>query len=167
MQQLAKSVDTVLTEAYIDIYGEDGESGESGVGASNEVSGAGALPGKGAQGRAVELVTSTSPLSASEEVLALFSGGLADFEAAAPPALHAIGLSQAEIEAALDRQRALVKKQEADEKEAKANQKKKDSAATSNTNGAAIQLNVVHQDAPGSSSSSGVAGGPGGPKGAQ
>jgi hypothetical protein len=165
VQQLARSVDSVLTEAYIDIYGQDGESGESGAGASNEVSGgaAAAAPlGKGISGRAVELVTSTSPLAASEEVLALFSGGLADFEAAAPPALHAIGLSQPEIEAALDRQRTLVKKQEAEEKAAKTDQKKKEAGAASNSNGAAIQLNVVHQEAPGSSSSSGPAG-PAGP----
>jgi len=173
VQQLARSVDSVLTEAYIDIYGEDGESGESGAGASHEVSGGpgtgtGAAPsGKGASVRAVELVTSTSPLAASEEVLALFSGGLADFEAAAPPALHAIGLSQPEIEAALDRQRALVKKQEAEEKAAKSDQKKKEAGAgaASNSNGAAIQLNVVHQEAPGSSSSSSGPAGPARPAG--
>ena len=158
MQQLARSVDSVLTEAYIDIYGEDGESGESGVGASNEVGSAEAgapSGGKGAAaGRAVELVTSTSPLSASEEVLALFSGGLADFEAAAPPALHAIGLSKSEIEAALDRRRVLVKKQEVEEKASKADQKKKkEGAATTSSNGSSVQLNVVHQGGPDSSSS--------------
>lgn len=153
VQQLARSVDSVLTEAYIDIYGEDGESGESGEsGGSRESrdSKGGSAPSGG--GRAVELVTSTSPLSASEEVLALFSGGLADFEAAAPPALHAIGLSQPEIEAALDRQRALVKKQEAEEAAAKADQKRKDGAAAANSGGSSIQLDVVHRDAPGSSS---------------
>lgn len=172
VQQLARNVDSVLTEAYIDIYGEDGESGESGAGVSNEVAveqEAFPAAGKRKSGRSVELVTSTSPLSASEEVLALFSGGLADFEAAAPPALHAIGLSKSEIEAALDRQRALVKKQEVEEKASKADQKKKESSAaasSSNSNGAAIQLNVVHQnaaDASGSSSSG--AGKPGGVQG--
>lgn len=51
----------------------------------------------------VELVTTTAPLSSATEVLALFTGGLADFESAAPLALHAVGLSATEVEAAMER----------------------------------------------------------------
>jgi hypothetical protein len=62
--------------------------------------------------KGVELVTTAAPLSAAAEVMSLFSGGLADFEAAAPLALHAVGLSQAEITAALERHKKLEAKLE-------------------------------------------------------
>ena len=97
VQQLSRSVDSVLTDAYLGVYGNN-------TNAAKEKSTPSMTAGGGSTaGQTIELVTSTSPLSASGEVLALFQGGLADYEAAAPLALHAVGLSQIDIEAALER----------------------------------------------------------------
>jgi hypothetical protein len=74
---------------------------------------ASSLPSVGANAReGIELVVAASPLSSTEEVLALFTGGIADFEAAAPLALNAVGLDPDQIQQALKRQ----KKREAEEK---------------------------------------------------
>lgn len=70
VQQLAKTLDSILTRAYSDIYGAE---------------------------EGVELVTTTSPLAAADEVLRLYSSGLADFKVAAPLALNAIGVGQGGI----------------------------------------------------------------------
>ena len=48
----------------------------------------------------LELIT--APLAASEEVLALFAGGLCPAEVAVPSVLHAIGASKDQIEDAVD-----------------------------------------------------------------
>jgi hypothetical protein len=72
---LAKSVNEILTEAYLDIYPDD----------SGDVT--------------LELIT--APLAASEEVLALFQGGVAPAEVAVPACLHAIGASREQIEDAV------------------------------------------------------------------
>ena len=61
----------VLTEAYQDLYPED------------------------AADVTLELVT--APLAATEEVIALFTAGLAPVEVAVPACLHAIGASREEI----------------------------------------------------------------------
>ena len=76
VSSLAKSINEVLTEAYIDVYGE--EEGD------------------------VSLELITAPLAASEEVLALFAGGLCPAEVAVPSVLHAIGASKDQIEDAVD-----------------------------------------------------------------
>lgn len=143
MQQLASSIDSVLTEAYIDIYGDGG------INTSNEMKhNGGTTSDSSFVGCGIELVTSTSSLSASEEVLALFTGGLADFEAAAPSALHAIGLSQQEIEAALDRRRALVKKQEVEEKSSRTERTKTEDATAANSQPRAAQPSFAFQKVP-------------------
>ena len=65
----------VLTEAYSDLYPED------------------------AADVTLELVT--APLAATEEVIALFTAGLAPVEVAVPACLHAIGASREEIDDAV------------------------------------------------------------------
>ena len=75
MTSLAKSINQVLTDAYLDVYGsEDGD---------------------------VTLELITAPLAATEEVLALFQAGLAPVEVAVPACLHAIGASKQEIDEAV------------------------------------------------------------------
>lgn len=80
IHQLAHFVDLVLTQAYTDIYSQ------SGGGSDNVVGGE---PDEGD----LELMTTTSPLATSQELVALHTAGLVDFEAAAPLALHAIGVN--------------------------------------------------------------------------
>ena len=65
----------MLSEAYIDVYGE--EEGD------------------------VSLELITAPLAASEEVLQLFQGGLCPAEVAVPSVLHAIGASSDQIDDAV------------------------------------------------------------------
>ena len=76
VSSLAKSINEVLSEAYVDVYGE--EEGD------------------------VSLELITAPLAASEEVLQLFQGGLCPAEVAVPSVLHAIGASKDQIEDAVD-----------------------------------------------------------------
>jgi len=139
VQQLGRKVDTVLTSVYNDIYGagaaldvqmnaDDKKNANQTLGLEETIklttgSGAGASPlldtiDAPDTNDTIELVTTTAPMSAAHEVLALFTGGLADFEAAAPLALHSVGMSAAEIEGALDRYRkregAKKKQEEAD-----------------------------------------------------
>lgn len=72
---LAKSVNEVLSEAYLDVYGaEEGD---------------------------VTLELITAPLAATEEVLALYAGGLCPAEVAVPSVLHAIGASKEQIDDAV------------------------------------------------------------------
>lgn len=79
VSQLAKSVNMVLTMAYRDIYGEGGTEDP------------------------VQLTLLTSPLAATEEVINLFTSGLAPVEVALPAALHAIGANKDEIDAAVEK----------------------------------------------------------------
>lgn len=72
---LAKSINEILTECYAEIYQEDDSD--------------------------VTLELITAPLAASEEVLALFQGGVAPAEVAVPACLHAIGASREQIEDAV------------------------------------------------------------------
>lgn len=85
IQQLSHTLNTILTQAYHDIYGNDSPNGD------------------------ISFTTTVSPLSSAEEVVKLFSSGLADFKVAAPLALHAVGASMSEIEAALERQEGVEK----------------------------------------------------------
>ena len=141
MQQLSRSVDAVLTDAYIDVYGNN----------TNAVLGDAALDKQGpTSGKAIELVTSTSPLSSSSEVLALFKGGLADYESAAPLALHAVGLSQIEIEAAMKR----YEKQSLEEEK----RGKEDRAAETETRSLAIKAQRVALSAGTSDNEAGATG---------
>lgn len=80
VSQLAKSINSVLTMAYRDIYGEDEGDAEPS-----------------------HLQLLTSPLSATEEVLSLYTAGLAPLEIAMPAVLHAIGASNDEIEKAVEK----------------------------------------------------------------
>lgn len=99
VSQLSKFIDQVLTDSFLDLYPDEGS-----FTTSKKV-------GKGdSRAPALELVTTTSPLSATGEVLSLFQGGLADYESAAPLALHSIGLSAVDIEAALKRHKEEVEK---------------------------------------------------------
>ena len=75
MASLAKSVNEVLTEAYQDLYPDD----------TGDVT--------------LELIT--APLAATEEVLALYTAGIAPAEVAVPACLHAIGASKDEIDDAV------------------------------------------------------------------
>lgn len=79
VQRLAKMLDSTLTQAYVDIHGNEDSS------------------------RKIELVTVVSPLSSCEEVLALYQGGLADYEIAAPLALNSVGADVNDIAAAMKR----------------------------------------------------------------
>tara|TARA_B100001094_G_scaffold322082_2_gene370820 strand:- start:1009 stop:1446 length:438 start_codon:yes stop_codon:yes gene_type:complete len=92
VSQLAKSVNSVLTTCYRDIYGtDDGED----VG---------------------QLQLLTSPLSATEEVLNLYTGGLVPVEIAMPTVLHAIGATKDAIDMAMEKAVELQKKKEECEK---------------------------------------------------
>lgn len=75
---MAKVVSQVLTMCYRDIYGEEDDAEE-----------------------AMTLSLLTAPLAATEEVVALFTAGLAPCEIAMPAVLHAIGASKDEIEKAV------------------------------------------------------------------
>lgn len=99
--------------------------------------------GGAASRQGYEVVLTVSPLAATEEVLALFQGGIADYEAAAPLALNAIGLNGEEIQRALKRQ----KQREAEEKaektklESEAKEQRK-SAASQGSQGSTSTLNI-------------------------
>ena len=80
VSQIAKSVNMVLTMAYRDIYGDDDIADEPAM-----------------------LTLLTAPLAATEEVASLFAAGLAPIEIAMPAALHAIGASKDEIDAAIEK----------------------------------------------------------------
>lgn len=86
--QLAKSVNSVLTIAYRDVYasGPDDDLGQ--------------------------LQLLTSPLAATEEVVNLFASGLAPLEIAMPACLHAIGTTKEDIVAAVEKAVAERDKQE-------------------------------------------------------
>ena len=87
--QMAKSVNSVLTMAYRDIYGEDDDTDDP-----------------------AQLQLLTAPLAATEEVIAIFNAGLAPCEIAMPAVLHAIGATKDEIDSAVEK---MCKKEEAQE----------------------------------------------------
>ena len=70
----------ILTMAYRDIYGDEGTADEPAM-----------------------LTLLTAPLAATDEVVSLFSAGLAPVEIALPAALHAIGANKDEIDAAMEK----------------------------------------------------------------
>ena len=77
VSELATTASSVLTLAYRDLYGEETED----VG---------------------ELVLVTSPLAATEEVLALYAGGLLPMEVAMSASMHAIGATRDTIANAIE-----------------------------------------------------------------
>ena len=80
VSQMAKSVSQVLTMCYRDMYGEESDADEP-----------------------MTLSLLTAPLAATEEVVALYTAGLAPCEIAMPAVLHAIGASKDEIEKAVEK----------------------------------------------------------------
>ena len=97
VSQLAKSINDVLTKTYLALY-PDERTGFSG--AREE-----------AADTNVELKLRTAPLAASEELVALFGAQLIDSDVAVPAAMHALGSSNEEIEAALERIKAKEEKE--------------------------------------------------------
>lgn len=91
--QLAKSINTVLTLAYRDIYSE---------GADDDVG---------------QLQLLTSPLAANAEVLQLYTGGLIPVELAMPSVLHSIGASKDVIDRVVEEAMQKKKDEEASLKE--------------------------------------------------
>jgi len=110
VQQLGRAVDGVLTNAYNDIYYD---ADVDGIDSSKSQSGRGNGGSSSQLDLEIELVTTTAPIAVSSEVANLYQIGLADFQSAAPLALHAVGMSATDIQAAIDReedkQRDMVK----------------------------------------------------------
>ena len=98
VSQLASSINNVLTSVYLSIYPDE---------YSDELTG----KRKEAAHTNLELKLRTSPLSASEEIVNLFSAGLIDAESAVPAVLHSLGASSDEIDAALERMREKQEKE--------------------------------------------------------
>lgn len=109
IQQLTLSINEVLTECYLHIYGRqtfgskrqqeemksmkwDDEGNEGNEGALSAKWGA-----PFDKSTRVELVLLTSPLSATEEIINVYTAGLADFEIAAPMVLSSIGASSSDV----------------------------------------------------------------------
>jgi hypothetical protein len=93
VSQLAKSINDVLTKTYLALYPD--ESTNSLTGTREESSDTN-----------LELKLRTAPLSASEEVIALYGANLIDAEVAVPAVMHALGSTPDEIDAAMERTRA-------------------------------------------------------------
>ena len=123
VKQLAREVDRVLTGCYNSIYDETGSDNVTMDQArvrKISATGKNQTAKRGADTTPpCELVTTTCALSSVDEVLAMFSGGLADYEACAPLAMNAIGMTQADIEAAMERHELLKKEEEKQLKEQK------------------------------------------------
>ena len=111
IQQLTNSINEVLTECYMHIYGgqtfgSKRDRGESKTRDDDDsyMSGLSTQWGKPFdKSTRVELVLLTSPLSASEEIINVYNAGLADFELAAPIVLSSIGASNNDIAAMMER----------------------------------------------------------------
>tara|TARA_B100000405_G_scaffold296620_2_gene251718 strand:- start:58 stop:1740 length:1683 start_codon:yes stop_codon:yes gene_type:complete len=91
VQQLATSVNEVLTACYTALYGdEDGYDSEP-----------------------ARLELRTSPLAANEEIIGLYGAGILPCEVAVPAALHALGVGPEEIDRAVEE---VCKKRDKEEK---------------------------------------------------
>ena len=99
--QLAKAVNLVLTKTYNLLYSDDEDENQE----------------------PPQLKLQTSPLASSEEVEKLFAAQIIDLETALPAAMHALGASADETEAAVARGLAKAEKQCACEEEDRAMQK--------------------------------------------
>ena len=96
---MAISVNTVLTAAYKKIYGSDNPTNPL-----NDD----------------ELMLVVAPLSSCDEVTTLFKEGVIDIQTAIPAALHSLGCSASEIQA------ALARRKESDESKTTGEQAEKD-----------------------------------------
>jgi hypothetical protein len=115
VSQLAKSINDVLTKTYLALYPDE----RTGLLGDREEKSDGN----------VELKLRTAPLAASEEIVALFNAQLIDSDVAVPAAMHALGSSNEEIEAALARIKAKEDKQcECDDEEREFQKKDRDVA---------------------------------------
>lgn len=105
MAQLAKSVNQVLTKVYQLLYSEGDEDGED----------------------PPQLTLRTAPLAASEEVIALYGAQLLPCEHAVRAAMHTLGASPDQIDAAVEDLCAKEKKQQQvlDEDRAQAKEEQK------------------------------------------
>lgn len=110
VSQLAKSINDVLTKTYVALYPDE----RTGVLGDREERPDGS----------VELKLRTAPLAASEELVALFGAQLIDTDVAVPAAMHALGSTNEEIEAALERIRAKEQKDVQSQDEEREFQKK-------------------------------------------
>ena len=81
ISQLAKAVSQVLTKTYNMLYADDDETDEE----------------------PAQLKLITAPLSVAEEIEKLYTAQLIDYETALPAALHSLGATTEEIEAAMKR----------------------------------------------------------------
>ena len=120
IQQLAQSVDLVLTQCYLDIYERESSAHVDGTSAQRPKSAGGeqttnpsTSKSSGHTNNSIELVTTSSQLSSATEVVAVFQAGLTDFETAAPLAMHAMGASNPAIHAALERHKSNLSKGDA------------------------------------------------------
>ena len=89
VKELAKIVDSVLTWAWDTIYGSVSLNGS------------------------VQMVTSSTPVAASQDVISAYSSGIIGTQEATPIIMRALGFPQSAIDATLDRH---IKKEEEDKK---------------------------------------------------
>lgn len=102
MAQLAKAVNHVLTQVYTLLYSDEDVDSKYDT---------------------PHLKLQTSPLASSEEVEKLFAVGIVDLKTALPAALHALGATSDEVEAAMERGMQREEKKCACEDETRALQK--------------------------------------------
>ena len=81
VSQLAKSVDAVLTKTYNALYGMGDTTADP----------------------PAQLKLATAPLSATDDLVKLFSSNIADVESVLPAALHSLGATPEEVDSALKR----------------------------------------------------------------
>jgi hypothetical protein len=79
--QLGKAVSAVLTKTYNTLYADDDQSDEA----------------------PAQLVLVTNPLAVAKEIQEMFTAQLIDYETALPAAMHSLGATTEEIEAAMKR----------------------------------------------------------------
>lgn len=143
ISQLAKSVNDVLTKTYLALYPDESTNSLTGIREESPETN-------------LELKLRTAPLSASEEVIALYSANLIDAEVAVPAVMHALGSTPDEIDAAMERTRAKEEKdcQCEDENRDMEMQQKKVALETSKVN----LKNAKAAPPPGASGASGASG---------
>jgi len=141
ISQLAKSVNDVLTKTYLALYPDESTNSLTGIREESPETN-------------LELKLRTAPLSASEEVIALYGANLIDAEVAVPAVMHALGSTPDEIDAAMERTRAKEEKdcQCEDENRDMEMQQKKVALETSKVN----LKNAKAAPPPGASAASGA-----------
>ena len=97
ISQLSTAINDVLTKTYLALYPDE---------STNQINGA----REESPDTNLELKLRTAPLSASEEIVALYGANLIDSEIAVPAVLHSLGSTPDEIDAALERVRSKEEK---------------------------------------------------------